>query len=194
MNKFFIISLILFIGCTNPFDTREPGKPDIKEPIQPINHLQNNPDSLLKQLQYAFMEPNRNYYESLLADPELTGINFLFVPEPNAALQLTGWTRQDEENYFQKLTQDKNRNDIILHISNVDGPFEIGPSKDTLQTSFSYKIEINLLARKEYYRGQCIMNLFRSSQSLWYIYYWEDLLEGSEGSDSTWSILKATYR
>jgi len=182
------------MGCTNPFDTREPSPPSISNPIEPLGNLQSNPDSLLRQLQYAFQEPNWNYYEALLTDVLKYGIPYVFVPQQDAALRLQGWTRQDELNYFLKLIKDKDRNDLFLQIYSVEGPTQIGASQDTLQVQFKYQIELNLLTSIEYYEGQSIFRIFRSPQSLWYIYYWEDLPLSSNKTDSTWSILKAIYR
>jgi len=192
----YILSIIFlfFVGCTNPFTTREPKPPDIINPIQPISNLQTNPDSLLRQLQYAFQEPDWNYYDALMVDFSQFGINFIFVPQQDAAFRLQNWTRQDEINYFRKLIRDHNRNDLILQVYSIEGPVQIGSSQDTLQMQFKYQIEIDMITNKEYYQGQSIFRIFRSSQSLWYIYLWEDLPISTEKTDSTWSILKATYR
>jgi len=129
-----------------------------------------------------------------LADFSKVGVPFIFVPQQDAALRLQGWTRQDEINYFRKLIKDKARNDLYLQIYSIDGPQQVGASQDTLQVQFKYQIELNLLTSKENYQGQSIFRIFRSPQSLWYIYYWEDLELSSDKTDSTWSILKATYR
>jgi len=194
MKKIFIIIFFLVCGCTNPFDTRDPRTPQITNPIQPLSNLQSNPDSLLRQLQYAFQEPNWNYYEALLVNPSVYPINFTFIPQQDAAYRLVGWNRQDELNYFRKLITDKTKNDLILQIYNVQGPVQIGASQDTLLLQFYYQIEINLKVRKEYYEGQGVFRIFRSPQSLWYIYFWEDLQLALGNADSTWSILKANYR
>ncbi len=193
MRLYFSILFLGFCACTNPFSTRDP-RPPLTTPIQPIGNLQSNPDSLLKQLQYSFKEPNWNYYEALIVNPASFSINFVFVPQQDAAYRLQSWTRDDELNYFRNLTRDRTRNDLVLQIFNVKGPVFIGNSQDTLQIHFDYQIEINLLPAKEYYQGQSIFRIFRSPQSLWYIYFWEDLQLSGDTADSTWSILKATYR
>lgn len=192
----YILSIIFLflVGCTNPFTTREPKPPDIINPIQPISNLQTNPDSLLRQLQYAFQEPDWNYYDALMVDFSQFGINFIFVPQQDAAFRLQNWTRDDEINYFRKLIKDRNRNDLLLQVYSIEGPVQIGASQDTLQIQFKYQIEIDMIINKEYYQGQSIFRIFRSPQSLWYIYLWEDLQISADKTDSTWSILKATYR
>ena len=192
----YILSIIFLflVGCTNPFTTREPKPPDIINPIQPISNLQTNPDSLLRQLQYAFQEPDWNYYDALMVDFSQFGINFIFVPQQDAAFRLQNWTRDDEINYFRKLIKDRNRNDLLLQVYSIEGPVQIGASQDTLQIQFKYQIEIDMIVNKEYYQGQSIFRIFRSPQALWYIYLWEDLQISADKTDSTWSILKATYR
>jgi hypothetical protein len=194
MKRNIFIFFCFFLACTNPFNTRDPKPPSSDNQLQPINNLQNNPDSLFKQMQYAFQEPNWNYYEALLVDPTSFPIRFIFIPQQEAAYRLPGWTRQDELNYFRKLITDRSQNDLNLQIYNIQGPVQTGASQDTLQVQFSYQIRINLTVSKEYYEGQSIFKIFRSPQSLWYIYYWEDLKSGSDTADSTWSILKAAYR
>lgn len=194
MRTILICLFLLVLSCTNPFDTREPKQPEISTPVQPIGNLQSNPDSVLRQLQYAFSEPNWNYYESLIVNPVNFAINFIFIPQQDAAYRLLDWTRDDELNYFRKLTRERQRNDLILQVYNVQGPLQTGNSQDTLQIQFDYQIEIKEVTGKEYYQGQSIWRIFRSSQSLWYLYFWEDFQLSSESADSTWSILKATYR
>ena len=148
----------------------------------------------MRQLQYAFQEPNWNYYDALLVDFSQFGIPFVFVPQQDAAFRLQNWIRQDEVNYFLKLIKDRNRNDLNLQVYSIEGPVQIGASQDTLQIQFKYQIEIDMLTSKEYYQGQSIFRIFRSPQSIWYIYLWEDLQISGDSADSTWSILKATYR
>jgi hypothetical protein len=194
MKYFLIIIFLLFVWCTNPFTTREPELPEITNPIQPISNLQTNPDSLLRQLQYAFQEPDWNYYDALLVDFSQFAINFVFVPQPNAAFRLQNWNREDEINYFRKLIKDRSRDDLLLQVYSVEGPIQIGASQDTLQIQFKYQIEVDMLTKKEYYQGQSIFRIFRSTQSIWYIYRWEDIQISADKADSTWSILKATYR
>ncbi len=191
MKRLSIIFLLFFLCCTNPFATRNPDKPAQNTNPQPVNSLQNYPDSVIWKMQYAFSEKNSNYYMDCLADP-----SFKYVPQQNESYRLTGWTRDDEYNYFNSLI---NNNDVvnlklIIDKDKIQPATPIGSSQDTMQTRFEYEIEINFKLRKEYFRGQSILKLFRSQQSLWYIYYWEDLQITSDDADSTWSTLKANYR
>lgn len=194
MKRYLIIWLILLVGCTNPFSTRTPGHPQAGEQPQAVNSLQNYPDSLLAKLKLAFAEKNINYYMDCLADSTEINISYTFVPQQSEALRLANWTVQDEYNYFYLLTTHKDITDIILQVYNIRDWTLVGASQDTIQTRFSYEIEIDFQTEKEFYRGESIFKLARSQQSLWYVFYWEDLLLNSDQTDSTWSTLKANYR
>jgi hypothetical protein len=194
VRKIFIIFLLVIFGCTNPFDTRDPEPPQTTKPSQPISTLQNDPDSLLKLLQLAFREPNWNYYNAILIDPARFGVDFVFIPQHDVAYRMQEWTRQDEINYFVQLTQNRKENELNLQIYNIEGPVQIGASLDTLQTQFSYQLEIAHINETEYYIGEAIFKMLRSSQSLWYVFHWEDR-KGDDGKvDSTWSVLKINFR
>ncbi|MEJ2634802.1 MAG: hypothetical protein P8184_05865 [Calditrichia bacterium] len=194
MKIFFIISFIFLIGCTNPFGTREPDKPRSNNPTQPINSLQNYPDSLLAKFKYAFGQKDINYYMQCLADSTLINARFVFIPQQNESYRLPFWTREDEFNYFNRLINNKDINNLLLQIYNVQDWTILGASQDTMQTRFSYEIEIDYKLKKEFYRGQSIFKIVRSPQTLWYVYFWEDLQANSNDADSTWSTLKANYR
>ncbi|GAB4380093.1 MAG: hypothetical protein Kow0042_29960 [Calditrichia bacterium] len=193
-----MISLFLFLlNCTNPFSTREPHPPATTKPTQAAFSLQSHPDSLLAKLQYAFDEKNRFYYRECLADSNRSDLDkhFQYVANLNERNRLIGWSLQDEINYFDKLSSDPEIESKTLQIYNK--PLEwipVGASQDSLQNRFSYEIELRFRLKKEYYRGQAIFRIVRSTQSLWYIYYWEDLELQTDQSDSTWSTLRANYR
>lgn len=197
MKRILPIVLLILAGCTNPFSTREPDKPASGNVLQQANTLQNHPDSLLAKLLYAFDEKNRFYYRECFADTERVGVEseFRFLASPNERYRLTGWTLQDEINYFDKLSTNPDILAKRLQIFNKQPEWtEVSASQDSLQNRFSYEIELTYKDHKEVYKGQSIIRIMRSSQSLWYIQYWEDLYLDTKQSDSTWSTLKANYR
>jgi hypothetical protein len=194
MKKIWYILLAIGLACTNPFSTRTPEKPTGNQPIQPVNSLQTNPDSLLAKMKYAFRDRNVNFYLDCLADANTVHLNFTFVPQQNESYRLVAWTRQDEYNYFNRLVSNKDIEKITLQIYNLRPWSIIGSSQDTMQTRFNYEIELDFKTRQEYYRGESVFKVVRSSQSLWYITYWEDLALSADHADSTWSTLKANYR
>lgn len=167
----FILTAVFLLGCTNPFSTRTPEKPASNQQPQAVNSLQTNPDSLLAKMQYAFRDKNVNYYLECLADADIVQTRFVFVPQQNESYRLNAWSRQDEYNYFNRLTNNNAIQTIILQIFNVRDWTLIGAGQDTMQTRFDYEIELNFKTRREYYRGQSIFKIVRSAQSLWYVSY-----------------------
>lgn len=197
MVRFLLTLFLLFIACTNPFSTREPDPPRTSNQPLPSNVLQNHPDSLLAKLQYAFQDANRFYYKECLADSSQPDIDmhFTFIATQDERDRLTGWTRQDEINYFDQLSSNDEIESKTLQIYDTQPEWTpLGGSQDSLQNRFSYQIVLKFKTRKETYEGQGIFKIIRSNQSLWYIYYWEDLPSGSDQIDGTWSTLKANYR
>jgi hypothetical protein len=190
--QFFI--LFFLVSCTNPFSTREPEQPVLTSTPQAVNSLQNHPDSLFTKIKYAFKEKNVNYYLDCLIDPTRWHINYTFIPHQHEMSRLISWNRQDEYNYFYGIINDENTISFDLQIFSIQDWTLIGASQDTMQSRFSYEIALNLKNKKEYYRGRSIFKIFRSPQSLWYIYYWEDLQLEANQTEGTWSTLKASYR
>ncbi len=194
MKKIWYIFLVFLVACTNPFTTRTPEKPTSSPGVKPANSLQTSPDSLFSKLKYAFRDRNVNYYLECLADVNTTHLPFTFVPQQNESYRLVAWTRQDEYNYFNRLISNKELDHITLQIYNLRPWNTVGASQDTLQTRFNYEIKLDFKTRREYYRGESVFKILRSDQSLWYIFYWEDLALTADQADSTWSTLKANYR
>ncbi|NOX38019.1 MAG: hypothetical protein GXO78_10825 [Calditrichaeota bacterium] len=182
-----------FWKCTNPFSVRTPEPPILTGGKQLSKNLQNNPDSLLAKLQYAFLQKNVTYYEECLADSQEVGKNFVFIPEKNESFRFSNWSRQDEINYFTNLI---NQNDLErIEISFYDQTeWNAAPtSADTLYTQFAYRINLVFRKQVESYQGRAVMKILRSSLSQWYIFHWEDFHSGRDEQD-TWSTLKANYR
>jgi hypothetical protein len=184
----------MLVGCTNPFSTREPEPPQINATPQAVNSLQNHPDSLFTKIKYAFKEKNVNYYLDCLSDPTRWNIQYTFIPHQHEITRLVAWNRQDEYNYFYGIINDENTISFDLQIFNIQDWTLVGASQDTMQSRFSYEIVLNFKNKQEYYKGRSIFKIFRSPQSLWYIYYWEDLQLEASQTEGTWSTLKASYR
>ena len=63
-----------------------------------------------------------------------------------------------------------------------------------MQTSpFFYQLKIEFSDSIMIYTGKARMKLMRDINSLWAIYYWEDLRDEAS-NQQTWSVLKSTYR
>lgn len=194
MKKLLFVYLIFLAGCTNPFSTREPDTPALSTAPQAVNSLQNHPDSLFSKLKYAFKEKNVNFYLECIVDPARLNTGFTFIPHQNEMSRLLSWTRQDEYNYFNGMVNDENTVSLDLQIYSIQDWTLTGASQDTMQSRFSYEITLKFKTKKEVYKGRSIFKILRSSQSLWYVYYWEDLQLEANQAGGTWSTLKALYR
>jgi len=193
--KNLLTFLIIFVvGCTNPFSVRTPESPYPGNIIKPANSLQTDPDSLLSKLRYAFLQKNPTFYNDCLSDSNVTGRDFIFIPEKDETYRLTNWSRQDELNYFNNLINNRDLREIQIRFYDKSPWDATQTSTDTLQTQLSYEIKLKFRGREENYQGRSILKVLRSSLSQWYIFYWEDFKLTDHAADSTWSTLKATYR
>jgi hypothetical protein len=185
------ILALLYLSCTNPFSTRSPEDPDLGGG-KPKSQLQTDPDSLLSKLRSSFGLRDVTDYQECLADSFQVGKNFVFIPENREINRLANWNLQDEANYFNKLINSDNLEDINITFNTLNYWQQVeGP--DTLQIEFSYQIEIKFITRTELYQGTSIIKILKSSSSLWYIFYWRDFYNSNDPAD-TWSTLKANYR
>lgn len=195
--NFVFIVLFIFLtiwACTNPFSTRTPTVPAPTSSTQALNNLQNDPDSLLAKIRYAFNLKNSSFYIECLADSNQTGKGFVFVPEKDESYRLSNWGRQDELNYFNNLINNRDVQEIGIEFIDVLPWNSSQNSTDTLQTQFSYSIRLKFRTRSEVYQGRTFIRLLRSNFSQWYVFYWEDFKMSSQSPDSTWTTIKANYR
>jgi hypothetical protein len=185
-----ILSLAIF-GCTNPFSTRTPETPNLGGG-KPKSLLQTDPDSLLSKLRSSFTIKDVTDYQECLADSFQVGKNLIFIPENREINRLVDWNLQDEANYFNKLVNSDGLRDISITLDTPNTWTFL--SADTQQIEFSYQIDIEFITKTEFYQGTSIIKILKSSSSLWYIFYWQDLKINANDPSDTWSTLKADYR
>jgi hypothetical protein len=119
---------------------------------------------------------------------------FKFVPEPSIeAERFLNWTLEDEKNYLQHVFT--NSNEIEVSPFDQEITFtQISTAIDSVQTlPFFYQLKIEFSDSTRIYTGKARMKLMRDRNSLWAIYYWEDLRD-EDSNQQTWSVLKSTYR
>jgi len=195
MSRVFLFSTlafyVLFGYCTNPFSTRTPEEPNIFEGDGVSDTRQTDPDALFSKFLNSISSKNVSHYQECLADDQQGGINFLFIPENREFSRLTNWTKQDEINYFNKIINTEEIQEIDVIFSDRS---DVQIATDTLETQVQYELNIQFRTKIENYQGRSILKILRSSSSLWYIYYWEDLSLNSNITNNTWSTLKADYR
>ncbi len=184
------------MNCTNPFATRDAEQPDLGTG-QTVNgkSLQTNPDSLLRKVEKSFQFRDPQSYKDCFADSLEVGTEFHFVPEKDEQFRFLNWTRDDEILYFTNFVNNQDIVSMALMFTEQTPWTPINPStQDTLQTSFTYLINVKFRTKRERYQGRSILRILKSSAELWYIYQWEDFKLQTAMTDSTWSTLKANYR
>lgn len=192
--KIYIVIAILsllYLSCTNPFSTRTPENPELSGG-KPKSLLQTDPDSLLSKLRSSFGLRDVTDYQECLADSNEVGTGFVFIPENREINRLAEWNMQDEANYFNKLINSDGLEDINITFDTPNAWTFI--SADTQQIEFSYQIEVEFITTTDFYQGTSIIKILKSSSSLWYIFYWQDLKTNANDPSDTWSTLKADYR
>ena len=195
MRRFLQLKLLIFIvlsiSCTNPFSTRTPEEPEIGVGDPGSDVSQTDPTALLEKFSNSFTVQNVSHYQECLSDLDNIGISFFFIPENREFSRLTNWTKQDEINYFNKLINTEDIQEIALDFTNRS---DVQIASDTVETQLDYLIDVKFRTKSENYQGRTILKMLRSPASLWYIYAMEDLTINSESESSTWSKLKADYR
>jgi hypothetical protein len=186
-----MVFYIVLGGCTNPFSTRTPEEPNISEGDGVSDARQTDPDALFDKFKNSFSVKNVSHYQECLADDQQGGMNFIFIPENREFSRLTNWTKQDEINYFNKIINTEEIQEIELVFSDRS---DVQIATDTLETQMKYDLNIQFRTKTENFQGRSILKILRSSSSLWYIYYWEDLSLNSNIASNTWSTVKADYR
>lgn len=185
-------SVILY--CTNPFNTREPEKPDSGKQVYDST---TEPKIVIENMIIAIEEKNVNEYKKVFIS-ESGDHKYKFEPEPSLNTEnfFMGWTTQDEESYFSNLLSTSSGNYPILNLAfNVSDysftPIISGSESDSVQTSnMQYVFTVNPGDSTQVYTGNAEFKLLRSeADQLWYIYYWQDNAI-DQNYEETWTNLK----
>ncbi len=186
--------ILLFIGCTNLFTTREDEveKPDpgtisqvFKEPSEPAYIMVN--------LSRAIEGTNTLEYSKLFSNPDIVSEkHFRFFGDVNLLNQLENpWTFSQEKDYFINLVYGENNNKPSFSFSFVDSlPSRIDLAFDSVETGFlEYEMTITLSDTVKEYFGFSNFKLFKSANEAWYIYTWEDRAK-NDAFEQSWTALK----
>lgn len=188
----WIIFLLLFQFCDNPFATREPEPPQKNQSswIQPTS-----PSYVLINLKNAIEEKNKSNYLRCLADTSVSAKEFIFYPEPAVANANPGvfdrWDKEAESNFINQLYSDLPKDSLIKVTFNRLKETTFQDSVTLLQ---NYAIKMQSKCSEtvcfNHLAGQAEFRLLRTPDDVWYIHRWRDVAI----SDSlTWSDLKAHF-
>ncbi len=183
---------ILYIGCENPFATRDPEPPKQTRSswIQPVS-----PAYVLINLKNAFAEKNNANYLRCLADSATTKRRFSFVAD-DATMSVypslfTRWSKEEEANFLNQLFS------YLSKDSTVSVTFErlnetVYQDSVVLLQSYELRAAYNCPTKDcpRVWRGQAEFHFIRSEDEAWSIYKWIDYATGDQ---QTWSRLKALF-
>lgn len=201
-NKFFIyISFFLScFACTNPFATRDAEAPEVQDrltiPTRPLAYA-----DVIPFFEKAISEKNiANYMNCFIDDSfPIQSADYTFSYDKRIAQDsFTGWSLQDEQNYFNNIVNDSENGSPELQLKFLEDQFTYIPLANSLNDSvqvmpFSYELSIIYRDSIAVYQGIGSMKLIANSNSQWAIYYWEDR-QNDDGSAPSWSFLKAERR
>ena len=176
-----LVLVLAVVRCTNPFSVRSPEPPTTGQNIG--FNLQANPDSLLSKIALAFVNSNAESYIECFAED-----GFSYLASPNEANRFGDWDLLSEKRYFEQL---------VLGVEDVTFSRTAEPSRlletpSSAELSFRYSIAVKSTSKTERYQGESLLRIDQAGSGFWHITSWQDF--SAEGSDSTWSTLRANYR
>jgi hypothetical protein len=185
---------VVMVCCTNPFTTRSGEKPAIDQNSD-IFDQPTSCEDVLSNLRYALIQKNVSNYMSCFIDTSLVQ-SFVYRFKPDESFtseRFQGWSLTDEENYFRNVfTEATSVSFEYVDAKNITFT-PISAAIDSVQTSpFVYELQVQLDSLASF-SGIARMKLVKNSNSLWAIYYWEDM-RNAESNPNTWSLLKAIHR
>lgn len=179
--------ILIMIGCTNPFTTRDVEIPPINQGTSTFD-LPTTVDVVFNNLKYALIEKNPANYMRCLVDSTLVpDTRFVFVPDQNIQVErFANWSIESERDYFTRLANEESTITVEF-----DHPVVIENLTTAETEPFSYHIRIIPKTGSPVdYRGLARMKLIRNNNEEWSIYYWEDRRE-NPSEENTWSLLKS---
>ena len=187
-----VISVFAAAGCTNPFTTRAPEKPEEGRLsfIPP-----RTPEVVLINLRNAILEQNVENYLFSLGDSTRLAQGYTYIPDAGVASENPGvferWTLENEKRWFSQLRALLPADSLRI--------LSLQPVQNTLFADSALFIENYTLTVRHTQQNRGIpavlmgqARFFMASDQFgdWAIYRWEDR---AVGDAPTWSLLKATY-
>lgn len=198
---FFVIMLFFLITCTNPFTTRDPETPEATDNTEGFEDAR-TPELLFTNFEKSIEEKNVSEHMKCFADPGLGHEKtYRFQPEANLSdFLINRWTKQDEQNYFIKITEEERADFPRISFNALDDPvfqpINVSSPDDSVETRiFRYQLSITRIDTVQVYTGQMKIRAFqsRATDSNWYIYRWDDFAIDNQ-LEATWTFLKFENR
>lgn len=190
--KFLICGILLVSSCTNPFTVRD------AEPPTDNSDTFENPtlaETVLLNLRFAMMQENvTNYEQCFIGDHNSSNHKYRFINDPRIENErFKNWTANDEKQYLSTIINSDSLKSISLTYLDSLSYKSISTVPDSVWTSFNYYLGITFNDSTYKYKGHSKIKLVKDENSLWSIYYWEDI-PNAENYLNTWSILKLKFQ
>lgn len=182
-----ILFLITLVSC-DIFETRNAEVPEDTRSnyTTPLTR-----EALISNIINAFSDKNaENYKKSFATSPELTTLEFTFIPSGQALNQYQiwdDWSVEDEFRYFTNVVN-STPSEFPINLSLSNELFS--PSNDGFVYTADYTISVpQLNADPKIYSGSLKFSLTTDINNFWVIFSWEDL---AESGSLSWSDLKGS--
>ncbi len=187
----WILAMLFWGGCTNPFHTRSAETPDSSSDGL-LLAMQLEPDSLMRKMELAFERKEPQYYNELFYDSYAGTGEYTFVPQELYQEVLTGWSKEDENIYFSNIIIQPDLVSVSLELNKKTDWIPVFDNPDSLEATYNYSVRLKYAADIRYYSGQSVFRVVKEQN--YYLYYWKDLALTESNPDSTWSSLKYKFR
>jgi len=185
-SKILLITFIIQIQACDIFESREPESPDqtksnYRTPVEPSDVIVN--------LINSFQDKNANDYQKNFSPGQpLFDKIFYFVPASDAQPNFPEpWTISQEFQYFNNLVISA-PNEFPLQLIFTNEEYQL--QADSAIFTATYTISVPVLnSEPESYEGN-VKYFMAQSNTIWAIYYWEDI---TKQSSQSWSILKREF-
>jgi hypothetical protein len=189
-----LIVLLIFYACTDIFSTREN---DVEKPNPNSGIFEPATDAeiVLRNFSLAIQSRNLEEYKKVFSNPAVDDNGsplFFYFGNGNFNTQILDgvWDYQDETNFAEDLFSESSLRSVQFSYSDtIPNPIPFDENYEETDF-FRYRLRLSFFDSPPLvFRGQARFKLFRSevNSQLWYIYEWYD---ESDGSDSTFSLLK----
>jgi hypothetical protein len=184
---FFLLLSLMFLRC-DLFDTRPAEDPTAsKSNFRPAVTR----EILIENLINSFRDKNVDNYIACFSDTNFTNKSFSFSPSGAAASQFPslaeGWGLEDEREYFRNaVSKVGDVLPISLLLAN-ESASQLGSDSILYSASYALDVPNNDNELPDSYAGELSFKIVLDRQSVWSVYFWQDVKSSSAPS---WSELK----
>jgi hypothetical protein len=185
----FMLSILLVLGCDNPFSTRSAEPPSVRRGTweDPTFY-----DAVLRNLESSYNEQIIDNFTESISE------SFLFVPDPEDRAQYPGifdeWGFEEERDVTRSIFS--SGTGAFINLALVDTTMEVTfyPSGDTARAEVIYELSVaqDKVNAPGHLAGRAIFHVAEETGGIWKVYQWEDSKADFPDS-SSWGQLRAAF-